>query len=199
MRALAIPFLFSCLALTGCAGDDADGDSADASDGAAPAADLGAADLTADQQEQMAMIAELQTIDQRLGPMRDQVFQDPAFQVRQQALVARIEEEVEKMSPGSREKRARFDSLVTEYGVAEGAGDDERVQSLGGVLQALESELRQAQTEAMESPALKEALDSFREDLFDKVRLLDPAADSLIKRGEELNAKLTATTGGAGG
>jgi len=51
----------------------------------------------------------------------------------------------------------------------------------------------------MESPELKQTLATFREDLFDQVRLLDPAADSLIKRGDELNAELTATAGGTGG
>jgi len=186
-----VPLLISCLAVPGCGGDGAGGEAASDSADAVGAATADNADLSPDQQKQMAMIAELQAIDQQLAPMRDQVFQDPAFQVRQQALLERIETAMESAFPGSLAKRNRFDSLAAEFQAAQGAADTARVQTLSAELQTLEGELREAQTQAMETPDIKQALEKFREDLFEKVRLVDPSADSLIKRGEELNAQLT--------
>ncbi len=151
------------------------------------------------QQDQMAMLTELQSIDQALTPIRERAMEDPAMQAREQEIVARVEASMEAASPGIGERRTRFDSLLNEFGAAQQAGDQATAQSLATELQSLETLLQQAQASALQEEEIAAMLAAFREELFAKMRAIDPAADSLIDRGDALSEKLQAAAGGNGG
>lgn len=148
-------------------------------------------------QDQMALMMELQAIDQQLGPIREQAMQDPELQEQQQELIDRVEAEMEKVHPGSADERARFDSLRAEFGAAQQAGEQERVQALGAELQSLQTSLQETQGAVLEQTEIAAALEAFRENLRESMRAADPRADSLLDRAEELNEELRAAMPGA--
>lgn len=180
------------------AGDDANGADAPAAAGAPGGMPVpgGAPALTSEQQrEQVQIYMELQTIDQQLGPIRDRAIAEPDLADRQQALVSRMEQAMEAVSPGILEKKTRYDSLVSVYQGAQ-AGGDADLQAIGAELQGLQMDLGQAQQEALAGEELRQEMEAFRDALFARMREIDPAADSLFSRGDQLNARLDSLIGG---
>lgn len=154
-------------------------------------------------QRQMAMMTELQAIDQVLAPVRQQAMQDPEMKAREQEIIQQMDAAMGSITPGIEGMRTRFDSLRTEYGTAQGAGDEERLQSLTGELQSLQETLQETQSQALQQEDISSAIEGFRQYLFDRMRTIDPSADSLLNRAEELTEELEAAasagTSGSGG
>lgn len=159
-----------------------------------PTADPAAAEAPAGEGEvdQMALMMELQAIDQALGPIRERAMQDPELQRQQQELIARVEAEMERIHPGTAADRGRFDSLRSEFGAAQQAGEQQRVQTLGTELRELQTSLQETQAEAIEQTEIAEAIEAFRENLREKMREVDPQADSLLQRADVLGERLQA-------
>lgn len=202
---LALPALFAALTLAACEPSDdlvADSDepaasAADPAGGASGAAPGGGSvpypgpSLTPEQRRrQLEVMTELQTIGQALGRIRDRAIVQPDMAARQEALDTRMQDAMEEAAPGSGERRVRYDSLIVAYEAAQESGDQEAVQSIGLELQGLQLDLGQAQQEALADPEIRAEIEAFREDLFARMREMDPAADSLFDRGDELNAEL---------
>jgi hypothetical protein len=151
-------------------------------------------------QRQIAMMTELQAIDMVLSPIREQAIQDPEMQAQQTQVVEQVDAAMESISPGILEKRTRFDELRADYAAAQQAGDQERLQSLAGELQPPQAALQQTQSQAMQREDVASSLTRFREGMFDKIRALDPSADSLLNRAQALSEELEAMMreGGSG-
>lgn len=153
-------------------------------------------------QRRLALMTELQAIDQVLAPVRQQAMQDDEMRAREQVVIQQVDDAMESITPGIEGMRARFDSLRTEYGAAQGAGEEERLQSLAGELQSLQGSLQETQSQALQQEDISSAIDGFRQDLFDRMRAIDPSADSLLNRAEEITEELEAAapagTGGSG-
>jgi len=192
-RALTLVPIFALLAVAACASEGADEAEPDAaaSDSAAPADPAVA-------QERMALIGELQSIDRTLQPIRNAALQDPELQAQQGRLVEQVQAAMAEIDPGVEADMARFDSLRAEFGAAQQAGEQERVEALATELRMLQASLQQTQGEALEQEEVAAALETFRSDLEDRMRAADPRADSLIERAEQLRQQLEAmqTPGG---
>lgn len=176
-------------------------DSGEASaDAAATETDVAAGQTVApaDQAEQMAMIAEIQAIEQQLGPLQNEALADADMVVKQEALAVKVEAAMEEAVPGSTEKRAEFDSLIGDYQAAQASGDQETVAELGPRLQALNMELVQAQQAAMQRDDIREAVESFQADLAVVMRGIDESAGDLLDRRDELYAELQSMMEAAG-
>lgn len=174
----------SCVALAGC-------DSAgDASEGAEEVATEQAATDPAAMQEQMALMRELQSIDQVLTPIRQEAMAEPELRAQEQALVARVEAAIEERNPALVGAEARFDSLRMVYESAEQEGDTASVQAAAGELQALQVAMQEAQREVLQQEEITDAVDEFRTNLFARMRELAPQADSLLDLAEEISAQL---------
>ena len=93
---------------------------------------------------------------------------------------------MEEIRPGVLEDRARFESLRQEYLAAQQSGDQERLQALEAELQELQGGIQEVQAAALEREAVAEAVEEFREELFDWMRAADPQADSLLQRAQEI-------------
>lgn len=195
--ALLLPMAFFLAA--GCGAPGEEGEDAPPDGAAESSAAETPAGLPGAGQDQMALMMELQTIQQALGPIREQAMQDPELQQQQQRLIDRVETEMERVDPGSADERARFDSLRAEFGSAQQAGDQERVQALGSELQALQTSLQETQREVLEQEEIAAAVEEFREDLREEMRATDPRADSLLSRADELSQELEAAMGDTGG
>ncbi|MDH3734155.1 MAG: hypothetical protein OEU54_11500 [Gemmatimonadota bacterium] len=182
--------VLAALVVSACAGETDAGSDEAAAPAAAPVVG-GAPALTPEQQQQqMQMIAELQSIDQQLGPLQDQALADPVMVAKQDELVATVEEAMEDAAPGSKAKREEFDTLLNEYNAAQGSGDQAKMAELTPRLQALDTELGQAQGAAMEREEIREAVEAFQDDLAAKMRELDDGVGSLLDRREELTGEL---------
>ncbi len=181
------------LALAACQSDGADEAETTASDNpheGVPGAPVG---LDAEaMQRQMALMTELQGLDQVLAPVREQAMQDPEIQAREQDLMQQVDATMESITPGILEIRARFDSLRAEYGAAQQTGDQERVQALGGELQTLQGSIQETQSQALEQEDVASAIEALREDLFARMRAIDGGADSLLNRAEAVMEELQA-------
>jgi chromosome segregation ATPase len=190
------------LTLSACQSSEAgDADSGAAVQGAEASAVAGAhADSDPEaMQQQLAMVTELQSIDQVLSPLRTQALEDPEIQAEQARVVQQVEAAMESISPGIIEAQTRFETLRAEYGAAQQAGDQERLQSLAPELQTLQMSLQQTQSQAIEQEAVASALTAFRESMFDRMRALDPSADSLLTRAQDLSDALEAMAAEAAG
>lgn len=143
-------------------------------------------------QRQMALMTQLQAIDQVLAPVREQAMRDPEMQAKEQEIMGQLEVAMESITPGIGGMRVRFDSLRTEYGAAQQAGDQEHVQSLGGELQMLQASIQETQSQALQQEDVALAIDGMREALFARMRAIDPGADSLLTQAEEVMQELEA-------
>lgn len=194
-RPMMLVPLISLLALAACVSEG--GDEAEPRDSAAESAvpeTSGAAvpQDPASQQERMALMAELQSIDQTLQPIRQRALQDPELQAQQVRLVERVQAAMAEIDPDAEGNMARFDSLRAEFGAAQRAGEQERLQGLATELRSLQASLQQTQGAALQQEDVAEALDAFREDLHDQMREVEPQADSLLDRADELRERLEA-------
>ena len=190
--ALLLAFTASSIAFAGC---ESDGDAAET--------DAAAEQAVPDQaaiQEQMALMGELQSIDQALTPIRQEAMADPELRAQEQALVARVESAIEAAHPELAGAEARFDSLRTAYETAQAEGDTASVQAIAGDLQGLQTAMQQAQGEVLQQEEITDAVEEFRENLFARMREMDPRADSLLDLAEEISDRLEETAGdGEGG
>lgn len=190
---MKIPFVRSALPIVAvllfgaCASD-----SEEAADAAGSETPAGEAVGAVDQAQQMAMIAEIQSIEQQLQPLQAQALADADMVVKQEALASVVEAAMEEAVPGSAARRDEFDSLIGDYQAAQTSGDQETVAELGPRLQELDQQLGQAQQAAMERDEIREAIESFQADLSSVMRGLDDSAGTLLDRRDELYAELQA-------
>lgn len=194
--------LLAVFLLGACSSDAADDAAADppAITSDVPPVVGGASPLTPEQQQrQMELFTELQSIDQTLAAVRDRALGEPDMKALETELIGVIEGAMEEVKPGTVAMRAEFDGLINEYNAAQESGDQEVLAELQPKLQAMDMELRQIQSTVMERPEMLAQVEAFQEALFAYMRELDPAADSLFNRGEELNVELEALMSGTGG
>lgn len=133
--------------------------------------------------EMMAAVMEMQTIQQQLGPIQEQALQD-------EELAAQLEEIQTRLEAALREDNAeamdRMDEMQAEMTEAQAAGDQEQMQALMPEAQSLQQQLQSAQQEVLQRPELREAIEEFEAANRARMVEIDPAADSLLQRMDEL-------------
>lgn len=164
----------------------------DRSDGLdADAAGMGADQTLMPQQEMdpevMAQIMEIQQIQQQLEPIQQQALQDPALASQLEGLQARIET---TMRQEGAEVFARIESFEAEMAAAEAAGDQEQIQSLMAQAQVLQQDAQALQAAVFERPDIREPVAEFEAAQRAAMIRIDPAAESLLDRVDELMAGL---------
>lgn len=159
-------------------------------------------DLVAQQQEQEAeaasrqeLVAEVQEIQGQLMELREEAMKDEKLQREEAELQQTVTAAMREIDPRVEEKLARSSEIQQEMRTAQEEGDQQKVGALIQEAQAIETDLRAAQERVMAHQEVQEAVESFREGLFDRMRELDPEADGLIRRAEELTQKLQAEQG----
>lgn len=187
--ATLLALALSCVALAGCESTD------EPVEGAADPAALEAPPDPQAMQEQMALMRELQSIDQALTPIRQEAMTAPELQAQEQALVARMETAIEEAHPELVGAEARFDSLRSAYESARTEGDSAAIQSIATELNGLGQAMKAAQGDALQQEEIADAVDEFRETLFARMRDMDPRADSLLDLAAEIEAKLEEAMG----
>lgn len=137
--------------------------------------------------EMMQQITEIQQIQQRLEPIQQEALQDEELAAQLASLQTRV---TAAMQEESGEALARMESLQEEMAVAQEAGDEERMQALMMEGQSLQQELQAAQAEVMARPEISEPVEEFEAAQRARMIEIDPEAEELLERFDELVATL---------
>lgn len=183
--------------LTACGGDGQDdgtsGDTASAAMQDMPAAGSGG---------QGAMM-ELQRVRKELSAISEEAMQDSALQRQLEELRALIDETMREMSPRAGKQMDRMDTLRGQVQTAQSQGDTARLRELMTEAQGLQRSLQKIRNKAMRQEEVAATLKDFRAALQEKMREIDPAADSLMDRADSLQQEMQSQAqgmmgGGAG-
>lgn len=159
----------------------------DDADEADPNGDVGTpGQPTAEQQmdpEMMAAVMEMQTIQQQLGPIQERALQDEELAAQLQEIQTRLEAALRE---DNAEAMDRMDELQTEMMEAQAAGDQQQMQALMPEAQSLQQQLQAAQQDVLQRPDLRQAIEEFEAANRARMIEIDPAADSLLQRMDEL-------------
>lgn len=148
--------------------------------------------------EAQELIGELQQLQTRLQPIQQEALQDPEIQAAQQALGAEIQEAMAEADPSTPEKMQRLQELMVQAQAAQAEQDAAAMNEIVTEARALEQELQAAQAAAIESPELAPRVEAFEDRLLERMVEVDPEAESLLDRVQELNARLAAALGQGG-
>lgn len=137
--------------------------------------------------EMMAQIMEIQQLQQQLEPIQRQAMEDTALAAQLEALQLRIDASMREAGP---EVFERIDRFQDEVAAAEAAGDQERMETLMMQAQGIQQEAQALQAAVFEQPEIRVAVEEFEAAHRARMIAIDPAAEELLKRMDELMAGL---------
>lgn len=143
--------------------------------------------------EMQEMVEEFQEKQQRLQALSQQALsENPELMEAQVALEAQVEEAMRAIEPETDQLIERLQAMQAEAQAAQEAEDMERLQGLMTEAQSMNERLQVAQTQALEQDEIQEAIEEFQDDMMDEMLAIDPDAEELQERVEELGAQLQA-------
>ncbi|HEX5727083.1 MAG TPA: hypothetical protein VFX98_16520 [Longimicrobiaceae bacterium] len=137
--------------------------------------------------------AEITQIQQRLGALQQQAVQDSAVQAAQAAFEAALFAAMERLDPTVKEKTARGEALQQEVAAARQASDNAKLNALATEAQQLQAFFTGVQRRALATPEIQEARKAFLSVLLARMTQIDPEAEKLVARLEELRAAQAGT------
>lgn len=129
---------------------------------------------------------ELTQIQQRLGALQQQAMQDPAIKAASEALSAEVQAAMARLDPAAAEKAARAQALQADVAAARAAADNAKLNQLATEARELQAYFAQLQPRALALPEIQEKRKAFTELLFAKMTEIDPQAQALVTRLNEL-------------
>ncbi len=148
--------------------------------------------------EVQGWLAELQQLHGRLESIQRQALEDPALSAAQTELGSNIRLAMQSVDPALEQSMTRIQALEAEAMTAQQAGDQARLQEIGAEAQEIQQRFLSAQQQALQKPELAAQVEAFQGRLEAKMREVDPSAEQLIARFQELEQKLSgAMRGGA--
>lgn len=147
--------------------------------------------------ELQGWLTELQQLHGRLEAIQKQALADPSLGAAQAELGANIRAAMEAIDPGLEQGMTRIQALEGEAAAAQQAGDQARLQAIGAEAQQIQAKFLNAQQQALQQPALAAQVEAFQDTLEAKMKEVDPEAETLIARFQELEQKLSAAMQGA--
>lgn len=138
--------------------------------------------------ETMERVMEIQQIQAQLEPIQQQALQDEQLAGQLEALQTRIEAAMREENP---ELIDRMHELQNEMAAAQAAGDEERMQGLMMEAQGIQQQVQGVQAAVLERPAIREQVNEF--DAAHRAAMIevDPEAERLLERFDELVASLS--------
>jgi chromosome segregation ATPase len=143
--------------------------------------------------EAQSWIMELQQIQAQLAPIQEQALQDSAIRAEQEALSADVRTAMEEVDPTLREQTARVEQLATEAQAAQAAGDQSRLLELSAEAQEIQERFAAAQVQVLQQPELASRVEAFQARLQGRMIEIEPEAEALIGRFDELQRRLAST------
>lgn len=137
--------------------------------------------------QMMQRVMEVQQIQQQLEPVSQQATQDPELSARLVSLQSRIQAAMREENP---EVVDRMDSLQEELMAAQQSGDQAGMQELMTNAQGLQMEFQALQSSVLQRPAIRESIEEFETAHRARMIEIDPEAEPLLERLDELVAQL---------
>lgn len=145
--------------------------------------------------EAQELITEIQQLQEQLQPIQEEAFQDPEIQAAQQALGAEIQEAMVEVDPATPQRMERLQELMVQAQAAQAAQDQEAMTEIVTEARGLEQELQAAQAAVLQSSEIAPQVEAFEAKLLERMIEVDPEAESMIERAQELDARLAAFLG----
>jgi hypothetical protein len=140
--------------------------------------------------EAQALVVEIEQIHARLEPVQDRALADPAIREEREALSGTIASAIERLDPGLAEHLERYSALEGEVAEAQAAGDQARIREIFDEAAIIERRYEAAQASALSQPEVAVRVQRFQARLLAKMTELEPQAESLVERLEELDSRL---------
>lgn len=147
-------------------------------------------------EELQVWLTELQQLHGRLEAIQQQALTDPSLSAAQEELGANIRAAMESIDPELEQGMTRIQALETEAAAAQQTGNQARLQEIGAEAQQIQQRFLSAQQQALQQPALAAQIEAFQDRLEARMREVDPSAEQLIARFQELEQKLSAAMQG---
>ncbi len=172
--------------LSACGQDDEPEVQGEAPQGEAPAPGMQGGEMDP---EMMELMMEMQTIEQELGPIQQQALEDEALAEQLASVQMQVDQAMREEDP---ELFERIETFEAEIAAAQEAGDEERLQALGQEAQGLQQSMQTVQASVLERPDVREPVEAYEEAHRARMIEIDPEAEELLDRAEEIMERLSA-------
>lgn len=143
-----------------------------------------------------AMVQEYQEKSMELGELQNQALEEnEALMTRRDEITEIVNATIIEINPEAEGQMARLDELQQEAVAAQEAQDMETLQALVNEAQGLQSSLQAAQAEALQREEVASEIEAFEADLMAAMVAIDPEAEDIIARLDELSAALNVAAG----
>jgi len=139
------------------------------------------------------LLQEFQDTQERFNQLQNRAIQEnPDLQERQEEIGVMVREAVAEIDPEAEARVERLEALEGEFMAAQERGDGEAVQALIMEAQEIQSAIESAQAQAFERDDIQEAIETFQADLMVAMSELDPEAEGMLARLQDLADQITA-------
>ncbi len=135
--------------------------------------------------ETMQQVMEVQQIQQRLEPISRQALQDEELAAQMQDVQERIQTAMREENP---ELVDRIETFQADIIAAQEADDQAAIQNLSVGSSGLQQEARALQSTVLQRPEIREAIQEFETAHRERMIEIDPEAEALIERLDEIIA-----------
>lgn len=142
--------------------------------------------------EAQQAIVELQQLQAQLQPIQAEAMADPEIQSEQQELGTQIQTAMAEADPSVPQHMARLQELASDAEAAQAGDDQARMSEILQEAQVIETQLQQAQQQALQRPEIAPRVEAFQQKLEERMLEVDPNAGALIERMDELQTQLMA-------
>ena len=127
-------------------------------------------------------------IQQRLAQLQQQAGQDPAVKAQEEAFDAYMIDAMARLDPDSRVKTSRAEALKAEVEAARAASDNAKLNQLAAEAQELQAYFAGLRQRTLGLPDVQEKRKEYVQALFTKMSEIDPEAQNLVSRLQELRS-----------
>jgi chromosome segregation ATPase len=138
-----------------------------------------------------ALFQEAQQLQQRLGQVEEQAFEQNAeLSGRREDLQKMIEAEMIKADSSVASSLKRMDELPDAWRMAQMTQDQARMQAIQAEAEQLESHILSVEERVIEQQEVADRIEQFRENLFDEMEKIEPNTRAMIARLESIAEQL---------
>jgi len=142
---------------------------------------------------------EMRQIQQQIAQIQQKAMQDSAIRAEQMDLQQTIEKKMNDIDGKTSERSDRIGQLQAAMQKARTDQDTAKMRSLVTEFRQVQGKLQQTQGKAMQDSAIQAQLQAFRSDVISQMNDVDPKADSLINRLQELQTQVQKSMSGRSG
>lgn len=162
---------------------------------------VGAAPIDAQQgqqgqqfQEMQKMQQELRSVQKQLRGIRQQALQDSAIQEQQMALQQTVRSAITQLDPNFPAKEDTLNSIQRKLQQAQQSQDTAQLRSLMSRGRRVQQQVQRLQDSVTQRDSISDQIDSFRNDLINKMTEIDPQAEELIEQRDSIMKRLRQMT-----